>query len=174
MGLTDKILQSSRLSLEKHLWAKAPVDLSALCEDALGRIRMRPDGAQFAGEVTPEVWVEGDAVALESVVTNLLENALLHTPLKTPRGLRLTVGQQGACMLEVFDQGPGVPDADKAKIFRRFVRRSPEGVRPQKGSGLGLFLVRGLVELHGGTLHLEDHTPSGTRFMIHLQTLSHG
>ncbi len=172
-GLTDKILQSSRLSLEKHLWAQAPVDLSALCNDALARIRLRPDGAAFAGQVDAEVWVKGDAVALDSVVTNLMENALLHTPPGTPRGLTLTT-REGLCTLEVFDHGTGVPDADKAKIFRRFVRRAPEGVRPQKGSGLGLFLVRGLVELHGGTLRLEDNSPSGARFIIHLQTLNHG
>lgn len=173
-GLTDKILQSSRLSLDPKLWAKEPVDLSKVCAEVSERMALRADGQNLTSSIAPDIFVKGDRMALISVVTNLLENALLHTPEGTACRLQLSVRDANRCVLEVADQGLGIPDADKARIFQRFVRRTPNGTQPQKGSGLGLYLVRGLVALHGGQVEVLDNTPTGTRFILTIPTLKHG
>jgi signal transduction histidine kinase len=97
--------------------------------------------------------VSGDAAALRTLLANLVENALRHSP----AGGRVDVDagvEAGRPFLEVSDQGPGIPPADREQVFRRFFRRGGEG------SGLGLAIVKAVADRHGAAVTLAD-TPGG-------------
>ena len=109
----------------------------------------------------------GDESRLRQVVTNLVTNALTHTPAGTPVSvsLEVTPGQDGdpdRVLLAVADQGPGMTEADRAKVFERFYRADPSRTRSAGGSGLGLSIVAALVAAHGGRVGVQSAPGEGT------------
>jgi signal transduction histidine kinase len=111
--------------------------------------------------------VHGDAVALGQVVRNLVDNAARHA--RTRVRLSLSTGT-AAVTLCVEDDGPGVPEADRGRVFERFVRLDEARARDIGGSGLGLAIVREVVAGHHGTVHLDDSPLGGARFTVRLPT----
>ncbi|HSD79006.1 MAG TPA: sensor histidine kinase, partial [Solirubrobacteraceae bacterium] len=111
-----------------------------------------------------EAVVDGVHDELHRLALNLLENAVRHTPAGTHVRGR-TVAEDGHAVLVVEDDGPGVPNELRERVFERFVRGS--GDRGTSSSGLGLAIVRAVADSHGGTVALEDAHP-GTRFMVRL------
>jgi two-component system sensor histidine kinase HydH len=108
----------------------------------------------------PETW-SLDPVRFGQVLTNLVDNALQAAPLAQP--VRVCVAKQGAVLvLEVRDRGPGVPEADREKIFEPFVTSRIKGV------GLGLAIARQIVALHGGSISVEPATGGGACFRVEL------
>ncbi|HWU04536.1 MAG TPA: sensor histidine kinase, partial [Novosphingobium sp.] len=106
---------------------------------------------------------------LAQAVTNLLENATRHTPAGSRIRLILPpVSGDGAIRILLEDDGPGVPEADRERVLRRFVRLDRSRATP--GSGLGLALVAAIVQWHGGTLALEEAGP-GLRVVVSLPAL---
>ena len=93
-----------------------------------------------------------DYAQIDQVVTNLLENAILHTPPGTPVIARAQRDRRRRCASKSSISGPGVPVAERERLFRPFER----GQTRAPGSGLGLTIARGFVEAHGGKLWLED------------------
>jgi signal transduction histidine kinase len=113
-------------------------------------------GHRLAFEDGPPVWIEGDAELLTQATVNLVENALRHTPEGCT--VRLTVGEAGGLpVLAVSDNGPGAPEAERARLFDRFYRM--ERSRSTPGSGLGLALVQAVARLHRGEATLTDASP---------------
>jgi signal transduction histidine kinase len=124
---------------------------------------MEPDldaGVEFPPEF-PRVYADPDKV--EQVLTNLVENAAKYG---SPRGMRIEGRADGSQVrVRVSDRGGGIPDADLRRIFTKFFRRSE--TRPT-GTGLGLWISRGLVEAHGGTLDVESEVGRGSTFSFTL------
>ncbi|OZB47466.1 MAG: two-component system sensor histidine kinase KdbD, partial [Thiomonas sp. 14-66-4] len=109
--------------------------------------------------------VRADAVLLERVLVNLLDNALKFTPPGTPLGVRAQV--QGAeALLTVWDQGPGLPHGRERAVFEKFTRGEPESSIP--GVGLGLAICRVIVEAHGGTIAAANQPMGGAAFSVRL------
>ena len=109
--------------------------------------------------------IDGDEDLLRRMLLNVVQNAVLHTP----RGQRVTiaVAPDGSHLgLEVTNEGPAIPAADRERIFDRFVQLDP--ARRANGSGLGLPIARWIAEAHGGTLTLKASGPHGTTFTIAL------
>jgi signal transduction histidine kinase len=146
--------------------------LLARADDGSARVpagRSEPvELGQLLGEVAaryPQVWYERPAVplrirgerdAIGRVVANLLDNAVRHAA----AGVRLTVAADGAYqMISVSDDGPGIPAADRERVFDRFTRLDDARARDAGGSGLGLAIVRELVRRHGGTVALRGSSP---------------
>jgi two-component system sensor histidine kinase GlrK len=119
------------------------------------------------------VTVHGDQARLRTVVDNLLSNAIKYTP---PEGrIDLTLQERpGEMILDVADSGPGVPVAEKGKIFEPFFQGSILAPGPVKGTGLGLSISREFVIAHGGTLKLVDSTARGARFRFTLPLQAKG
>jgi len=110
----------------------------------------RPMGLVSAGELP--VIVTGEAAALTTLVTNLVDNAIRYTP----AGGEIDVGverRDGNVLLVVRDTGPGIPPAERALVFERFARGRDAAV---PGSGLGLAIVRRIADRHGATVALDD------------------
>jgi two-component system sensor histidine kinase KdpD len=109
--------------------------------------------------------VRADAVLLERVLVNLLDNALKFTPPGTP--LRVSAQVDGAeAVLTVRDQGPGLPPGRERAVFDTFTRGEPES--PIPGVGLGLAICRAIVEAHGGSIAAANQTQGGAAFMLRL------
>ncbi|HWB21985.1 MAG TPA: ATP-binding protein, partial [Gaiellaceae bacterium] len=102
-----------------------------------------------------------DAVLVEQVIVNLLENAARYTPPGEPIDIRACVTDQGL-KVTIGDRGPGVPVADSQRIFEKFCRSKSAGVRG--GAGLGLAICRGVIEAHGGRIWVEDRPGGGANF----------
>jgi two-component system sensor histidine kinase KdpD len=105
--------------------------------------------------------VYADAVLIEQVLTNLLENAARYTPAGSPLGITVEVT---AFAVEVFvaDRGPGIPKGMESKLFEKFYRVRDEAA--QSGVGLGLAICRAIVEAHGGTIHARNRASGGAVF----------
>lgn len=111
------------------------------------------------------VEIEVDAVRLTQAISNLLDNALKYTPPGGKVSLSARI-EAGTAVLTVRDNGPGIPDAERETIFRRLYRG--DGSRSQRGFGLGLSLVRAIVESHGGTVSAASAPGGGARFTLRL------
>lgn len=115
---------------------------------------------------TEEVLVSVDRMAIESVLINLIDNALKYGDGTT---VNITLEKQtkgNSVVLKIADEGSGVPDEEKEKIFERFYRIGNEEVRKTKGTGIGLYLVKLLVESHDGTVKVSNNDPSGALFSV--------
>lgn len=113
-------------------------------------------GRTLAGELEPGVVVHGDQELLTLLLANLVENALRHTPPGTHIAVHLA-GTEDGPELSVRDNGPGVPEAERDKVFRRFYRL--EASRTTPGSGLGLAMAHAICQLHGAGILLADGHP---------------
>lgn len=164
--LVDEMLDISRLSRGKLELRKKPVDLASLTRDVLQdfsdqlRLASIPLTLDLAGAVTG-LW---DPDRLEQVVENLVTNAIRYAR-KSPLFVKVSEAGDSA-ILEVCDQGPGIPEEDHEKIFNRFERSRSFGER--SGMGLGLYIVKEIVTLHGGTVSVSNLNTGGARFLIEL------
>lgn len=139
-------------------------------EEIIGAARVALTGPLQDRKVTVTIPAEfplihGDAVLLERVFVNLLENAAKHTP----KGTRIGVdarAENETIEVVVSDNGPGLPSGREEELFIKFVRARPESTVP--GLGLGLAICRSIVTAHGGTIHAENSPNGGARFIIRL------
>ena len=109
----------------------------------------------------------GRVVEMKLAINNLVENALKYSPAGSPIEIAL-LRKDGIVELSVRDEGPGIPDAEKERIFERFYRLGQEKTRQAKGTGLGLYLTRKIVEDHRGRIFVTDNHPAGSNFVIRL------
>lgn len=138
------------------------LDLGRLTRQAIEPLAVLYPTLSFRLVQTGEPIVAGDFLKLHRVLDNLLDNAIKHSP---PKGtITIEVGAHGEeAWVAVTDEGRGVPVADRARVFDRFVRLGgDEGA----GAGIGLYIVKGLVDAHGGTVKIED--AEGARFVVRL------
>ena len=168
--LIDNLLESVRIESGQASIRSRPVALDEVVEEAVEMTA--PLLAQRGQEVVVELPyplppVRGDAPRLTQVFVNLLANANKFAP---PRSLVRVGGavDGGRIALWVEDEGPGLPDASAAPLFDRFVRRAGDGDEPETGGmGLGLWIVRSIVERHGGTVEaVPGQAGRGTRMRV--------
>jgi two-component system OmpR family sensor kinase len=172
-GLVEDLLMLARLDEQRPI-ELAPMDLRTLAADALHDTTAldptRPvslTGA--AGATTPgAALVLGDEARLRQVVTNLVGNAVKHTPAGTPVRIGVgTVGGEG--VIEVADEGPGLTPEQSARVFERFYRvDASRSRRDGGGAGLGLAIVSALTQAHGGRVELVTSPGAGAVFRIFL------
>jgi two-component system OmpR family sensor kinase len=148
-----------------------PVDLTVLAADAVADARVRAPDRRISllgldGPVEPTV-AHGSEARLRQVVTNLVANALQHTPEGTP--VEVAVGTDGEeVVLEVRDHGAGVPQDISVKVFERFYRADPSRGRGSGGSGLGLAIVAAIVAAHHGRVGVAETPGGGATFVVRL------
>jgi signal transduction histidine kinase len=166
----EQLLLAARLERSGHEPSERPVvDAAAVARDALAGARAAYPARQFvlrAREVLP---VRAVPEAILQVLGNLLDNAAKHAPDKTP--IRLEASRAGSlAVLAVEDTGPGVPAADRERIFERFTQLDSGATRQAGGVGLGLYIARQLANAQGGELLLADPAEpgQGARFELRL------
>lgn len=169
-ALVNDLLLSAKLE-DVFMINEEEIDLGVLIQDATDTVSMKYKTARFHVDIEPGLEpVKGDRLGLMSVAVNLLENAAKYSQPNPEIHTSLQRGGETELIWEVADNGIGIPDKAKPKVFRKFFRVGSEDTRTTKGTGLGLFIVKQLVEKHGGVLELEDNEPKGTKFRIYLPT----
>ncbi len=164
--LVDDLLLLARLDQGRPL-ERAPVDLSRVAADAVDDARAVDPSRPITLEAPARTTVTGDDVRLRQVVGNLMANARQHTPAGTPVHVRVAT-QDGAAVLEVADEGPGLTPEHAARVFERFYRGEESRTRAQGGTGLGLAIVAAIAEAHGGAAAIDTEPGRGARFRIEL------
>lgn len=167
-ALIEKILLASRFENPHKHAQKRTINLSELCKDTVERLGQtaRLEG-RFHSSIEENVNIQGDVALLVSVLTNLIENAGKYAPGQAP--VRVVLRQQHkVAVVQVIDEGPGIAEPDKKNIFKKFYRIGSEETRTTKGTGLGLFIVKNIIEDMGGSIQVRDNQPKGAIFEITL------
>lgn len=163
--LINNILLSSQLDGNSYKLSKEDIDLSALARDVAAQFSNRYPERQLRSEIQEEIEFAGDPLLLKLLVSNLLENANKYSPRGKPIELKLRQ-HNGAVDMEVNDEGQGIPDGEKKKVFEKFYRIGSEQTRRTQGTGLGLYLCKKIVSDHNGTIQLKDNKPQGSKFIV--------
>jgi signal transduction histidine kinase len=166
----EQLLLAARLERSGHEPAERPVvDAAAVARDAVAAARAAYPARQLVLEAREVLPVRALPEAILQVLGNLLDNAAKHAPDKAP--IRVEARRVGAlAVLAVTDTGPGVPAADRERIFERFTQLDSGATRRAGGVGLGLYIARQLANAQGGELLLTDPPPpgQGARFELRL------
>ncbi len=167
-ALIENVLDFARIEQGRKTYRKEPADLAALVDDSIKLMQPQAEARavrlQFASDLngfTPQV----DAQAIQQALVNLLDNAIKHASKDTEVTVQL--GRNGAgWFLSVQDQGPGIPASEHERIFQRFTRLGNELRRETQGTGIGLSLVKHIVEGHDGEVQVESAPGSGATFSM--------
>ena len=162
--LVNNLLLSSRLD-DAFEPQDEEVNITRLLEDLVEKCRMKFPKATFKFHKNDVPILRGDRQALVSIFTNLLENAVKYSGEKPNIELRQQFDNE-RFMFEIADNGDGIPQNERRRVFEKFYRVGSEMTRKTKGTGLGLFIVAQLVKLHKGSIQIADNTPRGTIFRI--------
>jgi two-component system sensor histidine kinase CiaH len=163
--LANNILVASQLEVGGYVQAKEQLDLSALVGHSVHDYRARFPERRWDEQIEPGISVVGDNMLLQMLVNNLVENAIKYSPREGV--ITVTLAKKGRhTQLAVKDEGQGIPDEEKKKIFAKFYRAGQETTRRTKGTGLGLYLCRKIAEDHKATLKVTDNSPVGSIFTV--------
>ncbi|HET6550437.1 MAG TPA: ATP-binding protein, partial [Solirubrobacter sp.] len=169
LELVNALLDVSRIEAGEPLGVFEPTDLAALTREVAGMFGQAARGAGLSlliGCPPLDGPVYVDRESWERIVSNLLSNAIKYTPAGSVRvGL---AADGGAAVLTVEDTGIGIPPRDRERVFSRFYRVVDNRARTSGGTGIGLALVRRLVELHAGTVRAEGAGDGGTRLVVRI------
>lgn len=168
--ITD-IADASRLDAELSRTGFQRLDAGQLAAGLVAAYRTSglPAGValEYSAPEAGAAWVQGDSARLAQVLRNLIDNALSFSPVP---GQVLVAADTapGTVRLSVADQGPGVPDANRGDVFRRFYSERPQGEDFGRHSGLGLAIAAQIVEAHGGRISVTDRPGGGALFCVDL------
>ncbi|SMC53431.1 sensor histidine kinase [Pedobacter africanus] len=165
--LVENMLLATKIENRSYSFPKEQFDFSELVTRITDRLQVHSCGCEqlITPVIKPGIKVMGDQFALSSVVTNLVENAVKYSGPCADVSVELTE-RDGHPFLRVSDKGPGIPDAEKMLIFDKFYRVGDENVRKSKGTGLGLFIVKEVLQSHDADISVRDNVPHGAIFEI--------
>lgn len=164
--LVENLLLVNRLESGKVPLAKEQMDLGALIMDLIRTSYADElEKGKIELSLQPDIHLNVDSLAIQSVVSNLVDNALKYAPGSV---IAIDLKYSDEVILSVSDKGPGIPEDHRQRIFERFFRLGSEDTRMTKGTGIGLYLTRSLVQLHGGSISVRANQPSGAVFTVTL------
>jgi two-component system, OmpR family, sensor kinase len=163
-GLVEELMLLARLDVGTPIQSQ-PVDIGDLARDVLADAESTHPSRHLQADIADHVIADGDPTALRRVVSNLVTNALIHTPSTSSIIVRVNKTTNSA-LLEVTDTGPGMDPAESAHAFDRFWRGETSRTRP--GSGLGLSIAQSVVNAHHGRIHLKTTPEQGTTVKVEL------
>jgi two-component system, OmpR family, sensor kinase len=168
--LVEDLLTLARLDEEPAV-RRQEVDLAALARDAAEDARATAPDRAISVSTPASAIVSGDPHQLHQVLANLTRNALTHTPAGTPMEVSVSEDEQGVTV-SVRDHGPGLPAKSQENIFDRFWRSEGGRERGKAGAGLGLAIVQGVIDAHGGQITAGNAPGGGALFTVRLPRLA--
>jgi two-component system phosphate regulon sensor histidine kinase PhoR len=161
------LLDLSRLDAGQYRLDLSPVSVKSITEQSLSAVepQAQKKGVTVAVNIPDAIQVKADAKALDQILVNLIDNGVKYG------GANVTVEATDlgeAVRIEVRDDGPGIADKHRERVFERFYRADPSRSREAGGTGLGLSIVKHLVESMGGTVGVEPNAPRGSIFWLRL------
>ncbi len=186
-SLIENVLDFSRIEQGRKQYELEPTDLTALTSETVklmepyaaekgvtletSNIESRSGGTTQTQHRTSNAELEIDGRAIQQALVNLIDNAIKHSPKGSTVKVALEYEATGA-RLWVEDHGPGIPPAEHEKIFERFYRLGSELRRETQGVGIGLSIVKHIVEAHGGQVTVRSNVGQGSRFTIELPQMN--
>lgn len=166
--LVDNLLLSARIEDHTYQPAFELCNISDITDEIFSKSSMvYSSRKKIEYFIQPNLLVSGDTLALQTIVNNLIDNAIKYTPEGATIHCRL-YEDVNEVVLAVADDGFGIPDAEKQKIFSKFYRVGNEDTRSTTGTGLGLYMVKELLKLLKGKVEVKNNSPKGTVFEISL------
>jgi signal transduction histidine kinase len=170
-ALVDNLLTLTRADAGKIAVSTQVGDLREFARATADQLRLLADDKQQALELEAggAITAGFDPRILRLALANLIHNAIKYTPAGGKIRVRVQARSNGDAIVEVADNGPGIPAAHHERVFERFYRTDSGRASDAGGAGLGLAIARWAVEANGGRIELENGTPSGSVFRIVLQ-----
>ena len=166
--MVENMLLASKIDNRSYTFPKNTFNLSVLVDSIVNRLQItKCDCNQqiIDAEIEPKIEITGDKFALTSVVTNLIENAVKYSNPCSAVAVKL-FSKDDKVYLEVADQGIGIADNEKTRIFDKFYRVGSEDTRNTKGTGLGLYIVKEVLDKHQASIKVRDNRPAGSVFEV--------
>jgi signal transduction histidine kinase len=164
--LVENMLLATKIESNLYTFPKENFNLSELVNSVAGRLQGHTCSSQIIKlSVQQGISLQGDKFALTSVVTNLIENAVKYSP-ECAEVLVTLQRMEGQIQFIVADSGIGINDQEKSRIFDKFYRVGSEDTRKTKGTGLGLFIVKQVLDKHQASIKVKNNHPSGTVFEV--------
>lgn len=171
LNLINEILDLSRIEAGRYELKEEAVNLAHIADECLHMLTLRAKGKnqvirQAVEPDLPRIWA--DERAMRQIILNLLSNAVKFTPQGGDIALKVGWTVNGGQYVSVTDNGPGIPETEMNTVLSSFGRGSQAIKTAEEGSGLGLRIVKGLVDLHGGSFTLKSKLRVGTEVMFTL------
>lgn len=172
LNTVEQILLASRAREQKRLLNISEINLLTLLRECAERVRHRydlPENAISLPSAEDKIKISGDTDELQAVFMNLLDNAVKYSQEDIKIALNVKNLNEKFVIVRIKDSGIGLPASEMKRIFRRFYRVPTRATQKAKGTGLGLFIVRSIVDKHGGKIWAESAGPgAGSTFMVKL------
>jgi len=164
--LVDNLLMAAKIERQALGFSDHPVNISDLLQSLSNRYKeINRHQSHFKLAVVPNLIVQGDLTAFTSVFTNLIDNAIKYSSKNSTIYIEATTQQQ-SINISIKDEGIGIPKEEQPKIFDKFYRIGSEDTRKSIGTGLGLFIVKQLVEINKGKISYQANNPQGSIFKL--------
>ena len=164
--LVENILLATRIDNAAFSIHREKVDLSAYVKDGMNQSISASDHKQkLVLDIEPNIFFHIDRTSFPSILLNLFENAVKYSDANSTITLSLKQGGD-AILLSVKDEGTGMSEEEKSLVFQKFYRGGNEETRKTKGTGLGLYIVKYLVEQHNGSIAVKNNSPRGSIFEV--------
>jgi signal transduction histidine kinase len=165
--LVDELLDFARLERQALSVSAVPMDLTGKVERTVAQLVPLLGEHQVTTDLEPGATAMADPGGIERILANLLTNAAKYSP--PASRIDVSVRKSGGYVeLTVADEGAGIAPEDRSRIFSTFYRGDSEATRSTRGAGIGLAVVRELVQQMGGTIDVRDNVPCGTRMVVRL------
>lgn len=165
--LVENMLVAGRIESKSYNYAKDSLNFSDLVEECLLRFERRDQSKHpVQRKIDPNIQLIGDRFTLGLAINNLLENAAKYSATTDRISLSLHKSNHQV-HLSITDEGIGIPDSEKMRVFEKFYRIGNEDTRKTKGTGLGLFIVKQILENHRADIRIRNNQPKGSIFDIH-------
>ena len=164
--LIDNIINASRLDNKGISTDKTDVDMILVLKEIIKNYEKRYNIKSIRLDADESAIVYVDAFMIETSINNILENAIKYGGAQE---IKISLKKKGAnCLISIFDRGPGIKEPHQNAIFNKFFRIGNEETRSKKGSGLGLYIAKQFIQLHGGDVFYQQNEPVGSIFTISL------
>ena len=163
--LTNNILVASQLEGGGYSFTREEISLSDLLRQSIDDFRKRFPDRLFQEEIAGDAELRADPLLIQMLISNLLENAIKYSLRDSRIDARLSFTKRDL-RLEVSDQGSGIADEEKTRIFEKFYRVGNESTRRTQGTGLGLYLCRKIASDHNADILVTNNTPAGSTFVV--------
>ena len=162
--LTTNILVTSQLE-NNYTPDKENIDFSELCNRCVTDFSNRYPARTISKNIEENIFIIGERLLLQLLVNNLLDNALKYSSKEKNIFIELKKNDDKA-QLQITDEGIGITDDEKKKVFDKFYRSGNEAIRKSKGTGLGLYLCKRIAESHRAKIKVRNNQPAGTVFTV--------
>ena len=167
-SLTEKVLLAAQIENKSIFAEPKTINFSEFLEQTISKNNSTANSIPFVNinyKIAPNIYILADESALYSIVMNIIDNGIKYSAANSEIEIQLTKNNNEA-LLEIKDNGIGITDSEKEKIFSKFYRIGNEETRNSKGTGLGLYIVKNLVKMYDGKIEIKNNLPQGSNFCI--------